>query len=72
MQSVSTAGRRTGTATTQRRATPRRYTEAERLEALRVLGECGGNLTRAARRLNLDVSLLWRWRARAAARMTTR
>lgn len=51
-----------------RRPAPRRYTEAERDAALRVLGQCGGNLTRAARRLEMDVSLLWRWRARAAAR----
>jgi transposase-like protein len=50
------------------RQAPRRYTEAERDAALRVLGQCGGNLTRAARRLEMDVSLLWRWRARAAAR----
>ena len=52
----------TGSAAAARRRPPRCYTEAERAEALRVLGECGGNLTRAARRLQLDVSLLWRWR----------
>jgi transposase-like protein len=48
-----------------KRKRARSYSDAEKHEALLILGECGGNLSRAARRLNMDVSLLWRWRERA-------
>jgi transposase-like protein len=50
---ASTAGRR------------RRFTPEDRRRALAVVGECGGNLTKAAARLGLDVPLLSKWRTEA-------
>jgi transposase-like protein len=50
---ATTAGRR------------RRFTPEDRRRALAVVGECGGNLTKAAARLGLEVPLLSKWRTEA-------
>lgn len=50
------------------RGRARTYTDEQRAQALQVLGECGGNLSLAAKRLGIDVSLLCRWRQRAVTR----
>jgi transposase-like protein len=43
----------------------RRFSLEDRRRALVVVGECGGNLTKAAARLGLGVPLLSKWRAEA-------
>jgi transposase-like protein len=56
----------TRAAATDRPATRRRrFTPEDRRQALAVVGECGGNLTKAAARLGLDVPLLSKWRTEA-------
>lgn len=52
-------------ATDRPAASRRRFTPEDRRRALAVVGECGGNLTKAAARLGLDVPLLSKWRTEA-------
>lgn len=46
----------------------RKFDEGDRARALAEVARCGGNLTRASRRLGIHVSVLHRWQKRARDR----